>query len=478
MKLPEQLHAKSQEREVKNNLDRLYWWDWIEKEKRKLLYAEYGTQLSVVGEKNEFSNKISNKALAVTLAQMEAMRYAQQYHVDFDRKTPFAKWPEEIKADIKNNRILLKPLLDQMESKNWTFDDLALAHVKLIAGGFGFESRYCSFNLGSEVVIIERSVAIGAYLLKQLMEQRKWGNQIDALIVTSAVLPADMSLQIIEFARAIGFLDRELKIELRDVRMACSSSNVALMMAAKDPLINSKEKVAILSLDPLGDMMGLYEKAWSFDRPQLPQFSNGFVAQGVNANELTLVPGSAGMFSSDETRFIHYYDVLDDDPTLSESLRRRIADPDDLLSFFSLVPGHEAAVLKLPFPIEEGVPVEAGKHFDYTRPIVTTFPKIIKQFQETFGVELQQSVLVSSRSHIRISELWRKLFYKHGGVDEPLDFDPSGNSSSAAMGGSMLQEAPHKRWKEKNAKTLIAVSTGMGASIVIAAFILGKRKSN
>ncbi len=232
MKLPEQLHAKSQEREVKNNLDRLYWWDWIEKEKRKLLYAEYGTQLSVVGEKNEFSNKISNKALAVTLAQMEAMRYAQQYHVDFDRKTPFAKWPEEIKADIKNNRILLKPLLEQMESKNWTFDDLALAHVKLIAGGFGFESRYCSFNLGSEVVIIERSVAIGAYLLKQLMEQRKWGNQIDALIVTSAVLPADMSLQIIEFARAIGFLDRELKIELRDVRMACSSSNVALMMAA------------------------------------------------------------------------------------------------------------------------------------------------------------------------------------------------------------------------------------------------------
>lgn len=474
MRRPENLAVPIPEEE-KLTQDKKYWWEWLQKEKRKLSYARYGTQLSVVGEKSEFSSKVDNKSLAIMLAKMEALRYSEQYHFDFDRKTPFSKWPEEIKVDIKTNRGFLKPLLTQMESENWTFEDLAQAHVKSIAESFGFESRYCMFRLGSKEVLINRSIAIGAYLLKQLMEQRKWGREIDALIVTSAVLPADLSLLIVEFAREMGFLDHKPKIELRDVRIACSGSNVAQMMATKDPLINSKEKVAILSLDPLGDMMGLYEKGWSFDRPQLPQFSNGFVAMGVKANEWTLVPGSVGMFSPDETRFIHYYDVLPDNPTLSESLRRRIADPNKLLSFFSLIPGHIAAVIKLPFPNEEGVPVEEGRHFDYTRPIVTTFPIIIKQFKESLGDEFDQSLLFSTRSHRRISELWRKLLLKHGQVEEPVDFEPVGNSSSATLPGSMLQESPKNRWNSKNAKTLFWVSTGIGASIVIAAYILGKR---
>ncbi len=474
MRKIEQLVSRVPETE-KPTQDRAYWWEWLQKEKRKLSYAEYGTQISVVGEKSEFSSKVDNKSLAIMLAKMETLRYGERFGIAIDRKTPFSKWPDFIQSDIKTNRIFLKALLTQMEDENWTFEDLAKAHVSSIADGFGFENRYCMFRLGSKEVVIERSIAIGAYLLKQLLEQRKWGKQIDSLIVTSAVLPADLSLQIIEFAREMGFIDRTPKIELRDVRMACSSSNVALMLAAKDPLINSKEKVAILSLDPLGDMMGLYEKAWSFDRPQLPQFSNGFVAMGVNANELTLVPGSAGMFSPDDTRFIHYYGVMQDDPTLLESLRRRIHDPEQLISIFSLMPGHQALTIDLPTPLEEGVPVEVGRHFDYTRPIVTTFPSILKQFRETLGIEFDQSLLFSTRSHKRISDLWIKLLFKHGKIDEPVDFDPTGNQSSAGLPASMLQDSPKNRWNDKHAKTFLAVSTGIGASIVIAAFLLGKR---
>lgn len=475
MKFSEQLNPKHPELQAKNNFDRLYWWKWLEKEKRELAIAEYGTQISVVGERSEFSSKVDNKSLAIMLAKMEADRYAKAYQLDFDRSTPFADWPEAVKHDIQHNREILKPYLAQMELENWNFEELAQAHIAAIVDSYGFDNRYCLFRLGTKEVIIERSIAIGAYLLKNLVEQRGWGKQIEALLVTSAVLPEDISVQIIEFAREMGIIDQSPRIELRDIRMACSSFSVALMMAAKDPLINSLEKVAVLSLDPLGDMMGLYTKAWSFDSPQLPVFSNGFVATGINPSEVTLAEGSYGMVRPDETRFIHYYQVLDDDPSLGHSLRRRIDDPNQLVSYYSMVPGHQVVAIRMSQPIAGDTPVESS-YFDYTRPIVSTFPIIIKQFKESLGDEFDHSLLFSTRSHKRISELWRKLLLKHGHIDEPVDFDTSGNSSSAAMPGSMLQESPKSRWNSKNAKTFFAVSTGIGASIVVAAFILGKRK--
>ncbi len=458
-----------------------WWWGELNKSERVLNVASVEDALTILGDSKEFSVQLTNEAMGNRLAYVEARRYGTEALVD----TQYQGWPTDFQSIIQE-KLSKTELGEKLTAENWTLRDLCHRFVDTIAQAYGFESRYWMTRLVSEREIIDRSIAIGAYLLKQLMEKNGWEKDIDALLVTSAVLPEDLSIQIVEFARKKGFLSEKTKveIELRDIRLACNSMVVAMQMASEDPVINTKKKVAILSLDPLGDMMGIFENVWSLGQFQLPVFGNGFVATGLDATQISGVEGSKIVFEPDTTRFTRYYKDLTTIPELADNYSW-IEDPEQMLTFTSVqnVHGnHQAILLNLPSPLQPGIPVESDRPFNYARMVISTWSEVVLLLKDSLGVEaLSQSLVVTNASSLPMSELLRKKFAMLLGLKVnhfPVRWiSDKANSSTASWASSLLHKDVSIIWQEVGDYIIIiGAGTGIGASLALFAWKVKKKK--
>lgn len=463
---------ESQERPKR---DREYWWNWLNASERSLRVATYEDAIAVVGDSQEFSVQLTNTAMASRLAFLEARRLGVTQLID----TPFNEWSNTIQDDVIR-KIKDLQLVDKLKAQNWTLRQLCIAFIDSVSLRFGFESRYWMPRLESETEMIERSIAIGSFLLKQVMEQRGWEKRIDGLIVTSAVLPEDVSLQIVEFAREKSILARRPKVELRDIRLACSGAPVALLMASEDPDLQRKERIVTLSLDALGDMMGLeqFENVWSLEQDMLPRFGNGFVGRTLDPSQVTLVSGSKGRFEPDTSRFTHYYKMVPNDPTIAAKFSNWLEDPRQIIHFVSLRPGHQALLLDLPPTIDHGLPVEGDEPFNYARLIVEMFPDVVSQLQQQLGEDLTESVIITNNAALGMNQLVRRKIARLLGL--PNDnysvlFDKERANSSTGYDALLHKDAQNAWQKMGDKKILIAASTGIGASLILFAFLLKKK---
>lgn len=150
----------------------------------------------------------------------------------------------------------------------------------------GFTTRY-SFSEYGEVEVslgqlMERTAAIGAHLLKVMMQARDWDN-IDMLIDTSAFLPSQINELVLERAgiEAGG-------VKTKSYRYACASAVTALVDTLSDPRYRGMN-VAILALEPL---------SFLFDRRQFLSpaglvmaglFNDDHVALGFDTDSMRVV---------------------------------------------------------------------------------------------------------------------------------------------------------------------------------------------
>ena len=528
MNRPELRHTAGEfaheETEKKPIRDREWWWKWLVDYPRELERADYDNQLLVMGDPQEFSIELSNEGMARMLSHMEVGRYnvqikdkSLQNNISYPLlkiESSFNDWPIFVQDDVLsrlNKQLYFKPLANKIKEENWNFSQISSNFISIIAQQtYGFESRYWMPRLESKEEIIERSIAIGAYMLKQVIDERHWGNSIDALIITSAVLPEDLSIQIVEFARSLGFLAKRPKIELRDVRLACSSSNVGMLLAAEDPKIKNKDRVVMITLEPLGDMLGLYDKFWSYDQPQLPLSGNGFLAKAIKASEVSAARGSKMPFLPDETRLITYYNSHNLEPSkkLAEDWKSWISDESGLVKWFSEKKGHIAVLLDVPAPLQEGIPAESGAITNYKKWARQTFADVILDIElhsEESGDLLdltERPIIISNQSSERMMKIIKEtidegLEYirerrvaKSMKSDEEQDVDflsqaewrrqrvkssregdvetyfnaKKANNSSASVFGALLTERAQEIWR-KNKGTIIIGTTGVGASL-------------
>lgn len=461
--------------------DREWWWSWLSENPRDLIRSDYGDQLSLVSDPRQFSVELKNESQSVVLALHEVRHFKQEYGVEIDRSDIVAGLPELVKAELLHRKGAEK-LVQKAINQNWTLEQLCRQFVFTSSAEFGFTARYWMPRLESEQEIIERSIAIGAYLLQQIMQQRKWRHDLDALIVTSSVLPADLSVEIIELAREKNILSKKTKVILRDVRTACTGAALAMAIVSEDPQIRELERVAILSLDPLGDMMGFYPAGWRVGREAVVSFGNGFVGVGMNASEVTAVPGSQVHFAPDDMRIIRYYQS----PAYAKGvipshLTSVIQDPKQMIHSFSLFPNHQAITVELPPPLTEGIPFEPGEHFSYAKWIVMTFPGIFTELLKSIGPELAGATVSSNQSAKGMFQLLRKVYRKNTGskhTDDSLSdgFEPNqANASTAGQWNIFNKPEVQDAWNAHK-RPIIFTATGVGASIALMAFILGKRK--
>jgi len=460
--------------------DREFWWQWLHAGERQIRIKRTDKEL-LVGEASEFSEPLSNKAMARILAELESDRLSPNKNIV---DVPFIEWPDEVISTLRL-REDIGPLLDSLddaEKNEVKFIDLCEVLIENEAKiKYGFTGRYWSPEKLSEAEIFERSIAIGTYLLEQVLIQQQWGDDIDAVLVTSAVLPETISLEIIKFAKQKGILKKRKRIQARDIRTACSGVFFADVIAAKDKEIQKKKRAVILALEPLGDLLRHHEDSWQLGNTGLSLFGNGFAAVAFNPTESQVDNRSKVAFVPDANRIIRYYSTGQSDEKLTKYWSRWVLDPQQLISIFSPHNhDHVAFTLNIPAPATPGLAMEYGDPINYLR-MLKELTEPFEHLQEWLSNEGLSGVSVSTNQAAekmtdRIQRVMHKLHPQSAGndanipnLDSKFDASRANTSSASTISTRMNQpdESDTKHLDVQQKMALFLVATAIGASLAV-----------
>ena len=150
----------------------------------------------------------------------------------------------------------------------------------------GFKNRYSFTEYGGEKPtyeeLLDRTAAIGAHLLKIMMQARKW-NHIDVLIDTSAFLPPEINERVLEHAGI-----QAGSVRGKSYRYACAGAVTALVDVLADPSLGGAN-VAILALEPLSYLMDRRQLTDPATMVMPALFNDGYAALGFNTDSLRVI---------------------------------------------------------------------------------------------------------------------------------------------------------------------------------------------
>jgi len=475
----------------KSSKDRDYWWQWLHEGERQIRIKRTDKEL-LVGEASEFSESLSNQTMARILAELESDRLSPNKNII---DAPFIEWPFEVISALRLRRDV-GPILDSLddtEKYEVTFLDLCEALIENEAKmKYGFTGRYWSPEKLSETEIFERSIAIGTYFLEQVLVQQKWGDDIDAVLVTSAVLPETISLEIIKFAKQKGIVKKRKRIQTRDIRTACSGVFFAEVIAAKDKQIQKKDRAVIIALEPLGDLLRHHEDSWQLGNAGLSVFGNGFAAVAFNPSESQVDDRSKVAFVPDANKIIRYYSTEQSDEKLTEYWSRWMLDPQQLISIFSPHnQDHVAFTLNIPEPTVPGLAMEYGDPINYLR-LLKELTEPFEHLEEWLSDEGLSGISVGTNQAAekmtdRIKRVMHKLHPQSVENDADVSaldsqFDPSrANTSSASTISTRMKQLSDlnpARLDTQQKLALFLVATAIGASLAVVLKHWGSNKSD
>ena len=169
----------------------------------------------------------------------------------------------------------------------------------------------------SKPEVIAKSIAIGVKLVREYVEQ--FGEEPEAIVLTSSFLPNDMAELVIDQALLEGVLTKKPKHY--EIRLYCAGTVAALEVILANPVFSEMSNVAILALEPISAL--IEDRHYSIEDNRFQSaviFSDDFLIMRVQPSEFYLRPES--ILRAIDDRGVIKLDSWSEFPSSGNSLQR------------------------------------------------------------------------------------------------------------------------------------------------------------